>query len=80
MAGLKKLQGRRFGYLVVIERAGSARGRTPNKKTLALWRCRCDCGEICVKRGDNLRLGKTKACAIRGHRWGMGPKRLPQYL
>lgn len=50
------LIGKRFGRLVVMERAENAPGRH------ATWRCRCDCGEVVTVRGDNLRTGDTQSC------------------
>lgn len=46
----------RFGRLVVLERAGSTESRQ------ALWKCRCDCGEIVVTTGFRLRDGSTQSC------------------
>lgn len=46
---------RRFGRLVVIERAGT-------KKANAMWACRCDCGVFAVVSGSALTLGRTKSC------------------
>lgn len=43
------MTGRVIGRLLVIEECGrNARGR-------ALWRCRCECGNEIIVRGDNLR-------------------------
>lgn len=50
------LLGQKFGKLLVIERAGS----TPNGK--ALWKCQCDCGNIVIRSGDNLRNNNTQSC------------------
>lgn len=48
--------GKRFGRLVVIERAGS------DKFSHALWRCKCDCGNVTVTNTNRLNMGKTKSC------------------
>lgn len=56
MAALKDLTGQRFGRLVVIGRAGS------DKSNHALWKCRCDCGEIRVVCSGNLLRGMTESC------------------
>ena len=45
------LIGLRFGFLTVIQRAGSSQGRT----TKALWRCQCDCGNTVVRESQYLR-------------------------
>lgn len=47
--------GNQYGYLTVLERAGSKSGK-------AAWRCKCDCGNETVVTGDNLRQGKTISC------------------
>lgn len=56
MSALKDLTGRRFGRLVVIERAGST------YKKESTWVCLCDCGKSCVASSYNLRSGNTKSC------------------
>jgi len=68
------LVGRRFGKLVVIDRAGTRRG-------FVLWNCSCDCGsKSVVTSGDLLHCG-TKSCgcawlekhteAVVGKRFGL---------
>ena len=49
------LIGKRFGRLVVIERAGT-------KRREIAWLCRCDCGKEIVVPGNKLRSGHTKSC------------------
>ena len=49
------LTGQRFGRLVVLERSESK-----NKRTF--WKCMCDCGNICVVRGDQLKGNHTTSC------------------
>ena len=50
------LEGKRFGRLTVLQKAGSCNA----KKTL--WLCRCDCGNEKEIIGSNLNSGKTKSC------------------
>ena len=50
------LEGRRFGRLTVLERAGT------DKHRHALWRVRCDCGVEFTASGTNLLRGKTRSC------------------
>lgn len=57
---MNDLTGRRFGRLVVIERAEDV--RYENGAMVTQWRCRCDCGNIVVKRSQGLIAGKTKSC------------------
>lgn len=65
--------GKRFGRLVVLERAGNA-------GPCAAWRCRCDCGNEIVTNGSCLRRGQTRSCGclvedrvmdLTGQRFGM---------
>ena len=49
------LVGKRYGRLVVIEKADSLKGHVR-------WRCKCDCGKECVVHGSSLRSGNTKSC------------------
>lgn len=51
----RDLTGLRFGKLKVLKRAGSGGGH-------ALWKCRCDCGEITISPGGHLTRGNTKSC------------------
>lgn len=51
------MAGKTYGSLTVIEFAGQDAGRN------ALWRCKCECGQITVARGCRLRRGqKTCGC------------------
>lgn len=59
-----RLQGLRFGALVVLKQV--SRGRRVRG---AWWLCKCDCGKEVVKRGDRLRQGRVKTCALAGHSW-----------
>lgn len=49
--------GKRFGRLVVIERAAPRPGESS-----AYWRCRCDCGNTREVIGRSLRNGHTVSC------------------
>ena len=55
------LTGRRFGRLVVIERAGTYRSRSGSHSE-PLWRCRCDCGSEWLVRRGYLISGQTRSC------------------
>lgn len=57
--GLIDLTGRRFGKLVVIERADDY---VYHNNAVPAWLCRCDCGNFKVVQGGNLRNGKVKHC------------------
>jgi len=48
--------GQRFTRLTVIEEAGI------NKQRNYLWKCRCDCGNINIVNGSDLRGGRSKSC------------------
>jgi hypothetical protein len=53
---LKDEVGKRYGRLVVLERATEVKHHNPH------WRCQCDCGSICLSTGSNLRSGKMNSC------------------
>lgn len=55
----KDLTDRRFGMLTAIEIA-------PSKGNRGYWRCRCDCGNICVVSAQNLMRGLTTSCGCVG--------------
>ena len=50
------MKGKRFGRLVVMERAKE------NKGAIAQWVCLCDCGKTKIVTGCNLRNGNTQSC------------------
>lgn len=53
------LAGRRFGKLLVVDRAGT-------RRSFVLWNCLCDCGSLStVTSGDLLHCG-TKSCGCAG--------------
>lgn len=49
------LTGRRFGRLAVIERAENRKGRV-------MWKCVCDCGNVCVVNAYHLTSGRSNSC------------------
>lgn len=51
-----ELKGKRFGRLTVLEESGRDRFGQ------AIWKCKCDCKQICYVRGGDLRNGNTKSC------------------
>ncbi len=53
---LDDLTGRRFGLLVVEERAEN------NAFGLVYWRLRCDCGAVVTRRANTLRSGRFFTC------------------
>jgi hypothetical protein len=53
------LTNRVFENLVVIE-------RVQNKKSVVMWKCRCDCGKETNIQGKALLSGHTKSCGCRG--------------
>jgi len=52
----KDVTGHRFNNLVVEGFWGRDRTKKSN------WLCRCDCGELTVVMGNNLKTGHTKSC------------------
>lgn len=59
MAKFEDLSGKRFGRLIVLERAEN--GRTCGK-AVTRWVCICDCGNKIITEGHSLRRGRTKSC------------------
>lgn len=59
------ITGQRFGKLVVIQRADDH--YEPSGKRVIRWKCQCDCGEISVVSGSQLRKGRTKSCGCLDH-------------
>lgn len=49
--------GTRFGYLTVLEQLPNR-----NKQKLVLYRCQCDCGNIHIAPGTELRKGNINSC------------------
>jgi len=55
------LTGKRYGKLLVIERAGLSKSGKP------VWRCRCDCGNIKDIQYDNLTGHSSRSCGCAQH-------------
>src|SRR5438105_11437922 len=51
-----ELSGKKFGRLLVVDRAANSR------RGQARWRCFCDCQAESVVSGYDLRSGNTKSC------------------
>ena len=56
-ANTKNLIGQRFGKLTVIEKTDK---RSNNR--FIVWKCKCDCGNICEVISSSLKNGHTKSC------------------
>ena len=65
--GLIDLIGKRFGELVVLERAQDYQYCCSNGKetTSPSWLCRCDCGNKVIVQGGNLRNGVSTNCGCK---------------
>lgn len=57
---IKDISNQKFGSLIVIEKS-DYKPESGYTKT-AWWKCKCDCGKICIKNGVDLRTGRTKTC------------------
>lgn len=55
--GQKDMTGQRFGKLVCLYPE-----RDKSKNGSSVWRCRCDCGNICTVRQTKLQSGLTVSC------------------
>lgn len=54
--------GRKFGRLTVLEFAGLSTPSPLRGIRHSIFRCRCECGEITVVKGNSLKTGHTKSC------------------
>lgn len=54
---MKDITGNKYGRLVVV-----AFSHLSDDKKRAYWKCKCDCGEFIVARGDGLKNGHTNSC------------------
>lgn len=54
--GMIDLMDERFDRLVVISREPN------NKHKQAMWKCKCDCGNVVIVQSNMLRSGHTKSC------------------
>lgn len=59
MSQRTKLEGKKFGRLVVVEFIGS---RSYGSSTKPFYRCVCDCGQEIEAESQNLKSGNTKSC------------------
>jgi hypothetical protein len=66
-SGLIDLTGQRFGKLVVVERTEDYVCKHEKRILLASprWLCQCDCGNIAIVQGGNLRSGNTTNCGCK---------------
>lgn len=55
----KKLDNRRFGHLVVLQKDG-------HYKRLSIWLCRCDCGNEIKALAHQLKSGLVTSCGCSG--------------
>lgn len=60
MWSLKDMTGKRFGRLLVVERADDR--ILPCGQRKIMWKCRCDCGEETIVMASSLRRGRTASC------------------
>ena len=70
MGGFIDMTGKKYGILTVIERIGTANDKQ------ALWKCKCDCGNVCNIRGRDLRVGHTRSCGCMSHEWTNNKKKI----
>ena len=56
MGAFKNITGKRFGRLVVLEPTEE------RQQGSVIWKCKCDCGNICYVSRSNLEQGYTKSC------------------
>ena len=56
------LTNQRFGSLVAIEKISKSETGRINKRSVAYWKCQCDCGNFCIAGSTELRAGSVKSC------------------
>lgn len=61
MSKAKNLTNKKVGRLQIIERYGS------DKFHRALWKCHCECGNICIVDSNCLIKGTTMSCGCLNH-------------
>lgn len=55
------LTNQRFGRLIALEMEPKRRV-SPSGNSRVIWKCQCDCGNICYVPANNLRKGTAKSC------------------
>lgn len=68
MSALIDITGNKYGMLSVLRRVQNA----PNG--VARWECKCDCGNVVIVRGGNLKNGAVKSCGCLRHDIGARTK------
>ena len=58
--------GNRYGEITVVRRSST------DKQGKTTWICECDCGNITIDRGSNLRGGSTNSCGCKRNRLPKG--------
>lgn len=59
---IENLIGKKYGFLTVIERADEYYD-FKNKKNV--WKCQCECGNTCYKKGAELKSGRISSCGCK---------------
>lgn len=64
MGKLIDLTGKRFGQWYVMGRChiDYVSGEDKMAHTIPQWICKCDCGEVAIVTGNNLRSGQSTCC------------------
>lgn len=60
MARFQDLKGRKFGKLLVLERAESNIEPSGRKRTM--WKCLCDCGQVTIVQACSLKSQSVRSC------------------
>ena len=59
MTRVKDLTNMKFGMLTVVEKTGKP---NINSEKRVWWKCKCDCGNECIKATKTLTRGEAKSC------------------
>ena len=61
MSKLNNLKGKKFGHLLVLERAEN---KSFKSQQVVCWKCRCDCGNIVIIQSSNLVTGNSTIAVV----------------
>lgn len=62
---IKDLTGQRFGKLIVLKDSGKR-----NNFKSVIWKCQCDCGNICEYESHTLQIGRALSCGCLKESYG----------
>jgi len=82
MGNFRDLTGLRFGRLTAMK---DARAKLSSGRSITVWECRCDCGEMTTVHAVHLVAGRSSSCGclnsavLAKRNWLHGSKDVPEY-